>query len=122
LRYRRLWLYTGHALLASLIVFSLAPSAPSAVDVLGDKLVHLIAYAVLMGWYAQLWFGLGQRILAAAGLVALGLILELLQGLGGVRHLDWLDAAANTAGVALGWLAAGTPLGGVLYWLDRHIG
>jgi hypothetical protein len=109
-------------LLLALIVFSLAPSTPSPVQVLGDKLAHLLAYAVLMTWYAQLWHGPRQRALAALGLATLGLLLELLQGLGGVRQMDWVDAAANTAGVALGWVAARTPLGGLIYWLDRRLG
>jgi VanZ family protein len=122
LRHRRLWLYTGHGLLVGLIFFSLAPSTPSPVQVLGDKLAHLLVYAMLMTWYAQILARPRQQALAAAGLVTLGLLLELLQGLGGVRQLDWVDAVANTVGVALGWLAARTPLGRLVYWLDRRLG
>jgi VanZ family protein len=119
LRHRGLWLLIGHCLLATLIVLSLIPGVPSAPVPLGDKLSHLLAYATLMAWYGQLLSGLRARASAALGLAALGLLLELLQGLGGSRQMEAADAAANLLGIALGWLLVGTPVGRIIAWLDR---
>jgi VanZ family protein len=121
LRYRGLWLVIGHGLLATLVVLSLIPSAPSAPVPLGDKLGHLLAYAALMAWYGQLVSGLRARVSVALGLAAVGLLLELLQGLGGTRQMEAADAVANLLGIALGWLMVGTPVGRMIAWLDRRL-
>lgn len=121
LRHRRLWLIIGHCLLVVLIVLSLIPDVPSAGVPLGDKMGHLLFYAVLMGWYGQLIPAQRDRALAALGLAALGVVLELLQGLGGARHMEAADAAANVLGIVLGWLLVGTPAGRIVGWLDRGL-
>jgi VanZ family protein len=69
----------------------------------GDKLGHLAGYALLMFWFAQLY---ARRAVWAAGFIAMGIVLELLQGWLGYRSLEGYDMLANTAGVLLGWGAA----------------
>jgi len=82
---------------------SLTP-APLEVDLeQGDKLGHFAAYAALMFWFSQLY---ARRLALAAAFVAMGIGLELAQGALGYRSLDPLDAAANAAGVAAGWVLA----------------
>lgn len=121
LRHRRLWLSIGHCLLAMLIVLSLIPNLPSASVPLSDKLGHLLFYAALMGWYGQLIPAQRDRALVALGLAVLGVLLELLQGMGGVRHMEAADAVANLLGIVFGWLLVGTPAGRIIGWLDTRL-
>jgi membrane associated rhomboid family serine protease len=87
-----------------------------------DKVAHVVAYLVVMAWFVQIWSA--QRvILAYAGfLVVLGIVLELLQGMGGQRTADSLDALANAGGVFLGWLTSWTPVSGLLGRFEERLG
>lgn len=73
-------------------------------DALADKVAHFCAYAALGFLYA-----LGRlSLFARAGnglamLVAYGAALEFLQGLGGVRVAESVDAAMNAAGAISGF-------------------
>jgi VanZ family protein len=84
----------------------LVPNPPDLDIEEGDKVQHLVAYAGLMLWFAQVQTDPAERRVTALLLVALGVVLELAQGLTGYRSLSFVDMAANTGGVALGWLAA----------------
>ncbi len=64
-----------------------------------------------MLWYCQGYKRLGKRAQVAALLVALGISIEILQGLTGYRSCELGDMLANTAGVLAGWLGAYTMLG-----------
>ena len=86
-----------------IVWLSLTPSPPRVDFEASDKLGHLLAYGALMFWFAQLY---RERIFHAAGFIAMGAALELLQGWGGTRSFELLDMLANAAGVLLGWLAA----------------
>jgi len=109
LRHRTLCQSIGWTLVAVITAASLWPE-PSIPDVgvsWNDKLGHIVAYLVLMLWFAQLysrprhpWIGLR--------LVALGIFIEILQWLSGYRYFELADIGANTLGVAVGWLLAGT--------------
>jgi glycopeptide antibiotics resistance protein len=63
----------------------------------------VLAYALLMFWFCQLYL---NKILYGAGFIAMGVALEVLQGMSGLRSYEMLDMLANAAGVILGWLAA----------------
>jgi VanZ family protein len=69
-----------------------------------DKIVHLVGYALLTFWWAQLVTR--QRWKLALAAVIFGIVIELLQGFTPDRQPDVLDALANTCGVLLGWLIA----------------
>ena len=69
-----------------------------------DKIVHLIGYAVLMYWWAQLIVQRRWRL--ALAVVLFGIVIEGLQGLTPNRQTDALDALANSSGMLIGWLAA----------------
>ena len=126
LRLRRLWLGIGWTLIGLVVYLTLVPS-PSGPPPFpaADKLEHALAYAVLMGWFAQLYRAPSQRWLSAGGLIALGVLLEYSQLLGGVRDFEYLDMLADAVGVLLGWLGVLTPLGRTLQilearWLRTH--
>ncbi|MCD6040897.1 MAG: hypothetical protein K0R40_500 [Burkholderiales bacterium] len=104
---RKAYVALGWTWAAAIAWLSLAPSLPSVEVAYGDKLGHLAAYGVLMFWFSQLY---AVRVFYAAGFVAMGIALELLQGQTGYRTFDVLDMAANALGVLLGWsVSAFTP-------------
>lgn len=83
---------------------------------------HLLAYGTLMLWFAQVRTDRAERWVTALLLLALGIGLELAQGLTDARSLSILDMAANTAGVALGWLAAPPRLPNGFVWCSYRLG
>lgn len=105
-RYRAAWFALGWLLVFGVAVGSLLPSLPSVSAGVSDKFMHFAAYAAL----AFLFMGaVGRRHWhrTALGLLALGAALELAQAtLTGARSGEWLDMAANAAGVAAGVVAA----------------
>jgi VanZ family protein len=119
---RTLWLGAGWLGVAVVTYFTLAPNPPQIDLEQGDKLQHLIAYASLMLWFAQVQNGRTERRITALLLVAMGIALELAQGLTDYRSLSSADMAANTAGVALGWLAAPPRLPNAFAWVSALLG
>lgn len=108
------WLgVAGLALLSLLPLPQIGPELPQ-----GDKWGHLLAYASLTLYFAQWAVSRRQRARQALGLLALGAMLECLQGLTGYRRGDWLDLLANGAGVLLGASLALGPAGRWLRSLD----
>jgi len=104
---RAAWRVVGWFGVALLIWLSLTPSPPTVGDLPHlDKLEHLLAYALLMLWFAQLRLTNPQRAITAAALLALGIALEFAQASGGVREFSIADMIADLAGIALGWFAA----------------
>jgi len=93
----------GWAWAAAIVWLSLTPSPPKVDIAYGDKAGHLMAYGLLMFWFAQLYLGKNARIVYAAGFVALGAGLEFAQGALGSRSYEVADMFANALGVALGW-------------------
>jgi len=104
LKRRGLWLALGWLLVTLVIVLSLIPPLPDPLPILGfsDKLGHLFTYTLLMGWFVQLYVSRRLLLIHALLFIAMGAGLEVLQGMGGVRHFEYLDMVANTAGVLLG--------------------
>ena len=104
----RLWYAVGGVMLLTVAVVSLLP-APPAIG-MSDKLSHLLAYAVLSGWFCLL---ARQRMVLAgsiAALIAYGMMIEWLQGRTGYRYAEWGDVIANGAGCLLGTLGYLRPL------------
>ena len=103
---RRLWLALGWLIVVAIVYFSLFKLAIDADIQNGDKVGHFLAYGGLMAWWSQLYVSRAARLKLALAFTALGGAMELAQGLTPDRYPEWLDLAANTAGVLLGWLAA----------------
>ena len=117
-----MWLLISWALIATVLFLSLTPSPPEVLTfAFSDKLEHLFAYSVLMGWLGQLYASTRQQILLAVGFCLMGVALEFVQGWGGHRFFDVADMAANTLGVLLGWWLTRTLFAGILRRVDRSI-
>ena len=117
--FRRPWLWLGLWWLAVLavVVASLSPPPPVELPRHGDKVEHLLAYALLASGAVQVFRRGSPLWLAGLGLVLLGIGLELAQGaFTTTRMADPADALANAAGVALGLLTVRTP------WRDALLG
>ena len=103
-QFERLWRVGGWlGVVATLVLSLLTPALGNGTSHL-DKLAHLLGYALLMFWWAQIV--IHQRWKLALAVVLFGIAVELLQGLTPNRLPDLLDALANSGGVLLGWLAA----------------
>jgi membrane associated rhomboid family serine protease len=103
----RLWYACGAAMLFAVAFVSLMPAPAIGVS---DKLSHLLTYTLLSGWFCLL----ARRRTALAGsivgLIAYGMMIEVLQGLTGYRYAEWGDVIANGAGCLLGALGYLRPL------------
>jgi VanZ family protein len=85
------------------VVLSLSPSSPRPIDFpWADKFYHILAYGVLMLWFAQLhpksrygWW--------AGGFIVLGFLMEVLQSQLATRSGDVWDVVANILGTVLSW-------------------
>jgi VanZ family protein len=105
-RYRTAWMAIGWLMAFTVALGSLWPSVPQLASGVSDKFLHFAAYAAL----AFLFAGVVER--RHWGRVVVGLLLfgggiELAQEyLTTKRGGEWLDMAANTAGVVAGILTA----------------
>jgi len=106
LKARGLWLPLGWGLVCLVIYLSLATAPVELPLEQGDKLSHVLAYLVLMSWFANLYASPRDRLGFALGFVLLGVGLEFAQGFVGYRSFETADMGANAVGVALGWLLA----------------
>jgi VanZ family protein len=106
LRWLPLWLAIGWLLVAVVVYLSLTPTPPEIDVPKGDKVGHVLAYAVLMFWFVQIYERTRSRVLFALGFVLLGIALEFLQGFTETRQFEIADMIADATGVALGWMAA----------------
>ena len=120
LRYFRWWLALGWLIVIAVVTLSLLSNPPIYVPIrFGDKVGHVLAYAVLMGWFVQLFHSRGLLIAHALLLIGMGIGLEFLQGYSG-RHFEYADMAANTTGVLLGLLLLLTPGDSLLLRWERR--
>ena len=117
LRWPWLWLGLWWLAVLAVVVLSLVPPPPMELPRHGDKVEHLLAYALLAAGAVQVFRRGAPLWLAGLGLVLLGIGLELAQGaFTATRMADPADALANAAGVALGLLTVRTP------WRDALLG
>jgi VanZ family protein len=106
LRRRGVWHAFGAGFVALVVALSLAPTAPDAGRMAGINIGHVLAYAWLMFWYAQLFTGTRARVAVAVAVVGLGIALEYLQALTPTRHFAYGDMRDDALGVAAGWMFA----------------
>ena len=86
-----------------------------------DKWMHGLTFVVLAVWFAGQYRPRSYwRI--AAGLLAFGALIEICQSTIAYRSAEWLDMAANAAGIAAGLAVALVGLGGWCVWFeDRFV-
>jgi hypothetical protein len=101
---RSLFRVIAIAILVGIVLMTIGPDViPGLGAGLLDRSAHALAYAagmavlLVVGRTPPRWV-VTRLVLAAAGLIALGAVLELIQGLEG-RDADPVDAAANALGV-----------------------
>ena len=87
----------------------------------GDKIGHLLAYASLTGWFSQLYVRFSTQLWIFLAFVLMGVGLEIIQGMGGVRMFEYADMLANTLGASLGWILSRTWLSGSLVKVDQFL-
>jgi hypothetical protein len=85
-----------------------------------DKLEHLVAFGLMMAWFGQLAQERRPRAKLALAFIALGGIIELLQGAMALgRSMEFGDFAADALGVWLCHRATQGPGGRILAWLEQ---
>ncbi len=121
LRRPRLWLGAWWCGIALVVALSLAPAfLLPQVPTGGDKAEHFLAYFTLAAAAVQLFATRGALSRAGAGLVVLGITLEIAQAMfTSTRQMDVHDALANTLGVLGGMATAMTPWRDALLRYDR---
>ena len=123
LRRPRLWLGLWGLAIAVVIAVCLMPPPPlPPLPDNSDKLEHLLAYFLLAAGAVQLFATRRALLWTALGLVALGIGIELAQGLlTATRAADPIDALANTVGVTLGLGVRWTPWRDLLLRWERRL-
>ncbi|WPL15769.1 putative integral membrane protein [Thiorhodovibrio winogradskyi] len=115
----KFWRGIAWLLVILVVVLSVLPtSVPPGFDG-GDKLQHLLAYAVL-GFFFAVLYPRHQR-LALLGLILLGALLEWVQGLLPVRVASLPDWLADALGVLLGIWLAQSRARALFAWLEQKI-
>jgi len=114
LSHRRIWISLGATIIAAIWLLSLIPHPPHIGFEGEDKVGHVVAYGVMMLWWSQILIHFRDRLIIAAAFVAMGIVIEFVQGWTGWRTFEVADMVADAIGVALGWCIACTPAGSIL--------
>src|SRR5688572_4816947 len=99
-KWRSMWLSSAWLLVGVVVYLSLVRLDIDMPAEGGDKVGHVLAYATLSFWFMQVYVTSAARVRIAVMLVALGIVMEILQGFTGYRTYDYADMVANTIGVA----------------------
>lgn len=115
----------GVLLLALVMVAALVPKLPfeelTAQFKLSDKFMHIAAFTFLAVWFAGQYEKKSYwRI--AVGLMAFGILIELVQGTISYRTSEWLDLLGDAAGIAAGLIIAMLGAGGWSIWVEERLG
>jgi len=122
LKRNKMWVRLGLVFVGCAVWMTLTPSPPTAPGIkLSDKAMHLLGYCALMGWWGNVHADLKPRLRWAGVLVVMGVVLEFLQGWGGVRQFEVADMIANSLGVVSGLALVHTPLGRVLLAVEGRL-
>ncbi len=112
LRYPKLWQSIGYAMMLIVLISMIMPTPQLELQVnYADKWVHVLVFAALGAWAAQIYTPSPALWRAGIGLVAFGASTELIQALIPWRSGDILDFLADSVGVGLGLAIAPTMLG-----------
>ena len=121
LRFKWVWVSLGLLFVCAITILSLVDLRPIGDALLQDKIMHVLAYGFLMGWFAQIYWHLKARVFLVIVLVAMGVGVEYLQSMVNYRQFDILDMVANTSGVLLAWLMSYTCLGRIFVGVEKLI-
>ena len=134
LRYARQWQLGSVILILLVLIAALMPAAvwfwSDGIPVTRllrnvDKWAHGITFVVLTVWFCGLYERRSYWLIGA-GLVAFGVMIEVLQGLVRYRMAEWLDIGADALGILVGIALSLAGLGGwskrFEAWRDRSGG
>ena len=122
-RWPALWVAIWIAMIGGVVASSLLPGhdLPEVPDGF-DKVEHFLGYLLLGAWAVMLFAARRAQAVAAAGLIALGVALEVAQGAWTVsRMADSADALANSLGVLAGLMLGPTPAARALLRVEAAI-
>jgi len=120
MHYRKLWLAIGVIYIGFILTASLL-KAPDINVIINhtDKAVHFLSYFILVGWFVQLYPKLNSRISILISAIALGMLIEYLQGMTSYRSFDFADEIANSIGALSAFILARPPFDSLLATLDH---
>jgi len=121
LRFRWFWLALGWLLVVSVAVASVLPSVVPTGFAYSDKLAHGASYCLLMVWFAGLYARRRYGLIALT-LLALGVVLEVIQGQLSYRLFDLADLRANALGVLIGMVLSFWFFAGWCQRVERRLG
>ena len=115
LRYAWRWQLAGFLLLIFVMIAAMVPEMPFENLVLqfkiSDKVLHIVAFTILAVWFSGQYEKRSYwRI--AMGLIAFGILIELIQGTVSYRRSEWLDLVGDASGIVIGLLIAFLGIGG----------
>jgi VanZ family protein len=129
LRFAARWRVASIILLVLVLISTLMPAVWFWPDKEGfvhwfvhvDKWLHGITFVVLAVWFAgqyrrESYWRIGF------GLLFFGVLIEACQRLVTYRSADWLDVAADAAGITVGLAVAMAGLGGWSLWVESRLG
>ncbi len=125
LRYAWRWQLAGFLLLIFVMIAAMVPKMPFENLVLqfkiSDKVLHIVAFTILAVWFSGQYEKRSYwRI--AMGLIAFGILIELVQGTVSYRRSEWLDLVGDASGIVIGLVIAFIGIGGwsrrVEQWLE----
>jgi len=114
----KIWYLLGGFLLLMVGIVSLMPVPDVGVN---DKFSHLLTYFFLGGWFSLLAANRATLGWTIIGLIAYGILLELLQGMTAYRYAEWGDVLANASGTMAGILLYFSPLPRLLKYVDGKL-
>lgn len=122
LRLKGFWLACGLFLIGG-VTFASMVSVPAQVSsiLVDDKLAHIVVYACLMGWFAQIFTHDLTRLIFVLLLSGMGIGIEFLQATTPTRQFEVLDMIANTSGVVLAWALSYTWFGTILWRFENLV-
>jgi glycopeptide antibiotics resistance protein len=114
----KIWYLLGGLMLLMVGIVSLIPAPDIGVS---DKLSHLVTYFILAAWFSLLAANRAILGWTVIGLLAYGILLELLQGMTVYRYAEWGDVLANASGTMAGILLYFSPLPRLLNYVDNRL-
>lgn len=125
LRYPWRWQLAGFLLLVFVMIAALVPKLPFHELALqfriSDKVMHIAAFAFLAVWFSGQYEKRSYwRI--ALGLIAFGILIELVQSMVSYRTAEWMDLIGDAAGITIGLLIGVLGAGGWSMRVEERLG
>lgn len=121
LRYPYLWLIGGLLVMGLILAISVAPAGGLlAIQIVSDKTSHFLAFCSLMLWFSGV-FEARNAIWVGLGLLAFGVLIEVVQSLLPYRMAETRDVLADALGIVAGWALAHAGLRGWTRWVEAWL-